>query len=497
MRSTKYKRLRPEDVNTTTNVTIWPLAVGILIISLVVVLPIVLTPRPDTVPLPALLAFEQPPGTDNQWQQRVCGDEMCNNSWTFATDERLISNAVFAQNTSIIDPRSLSSMIAFWGQVIDHDIVRSQSNASEGIFSIPMTPNESVLLNLTRNAHRTLETGCRETLTEITPTIDASFVYGGFGEESLLMMLRDSNGTACRLRISDGNLLPLDTNDPTSFLAGDNRSTEHSVLASLHTLFMREHNRLCGVLDQLRPSWNEEQKFWKARQVVVAKVQHITYAEWIPTLFGQEAHLLSSVPTLGTGVRMGMEFSVSSFRFGHSMIPDSIGNFQLPQLFFNRTLLIENGIEPFLSGAYEQNAQKMDNFVVDGLRNFLFMTPGMTIGEDLMTRNLFRGREIGALSYGEIATCFGFAIQTNPTDTEASVGLFSEELASGSSLPPGIARIVAEQFKRLRDNDPNFYASNVNEIGAHFIAEITSTSLATVIRANTNLENVPDNVFVV
>lgn len=489
--SGRYQKLGSKKTNTTVNLA--PLIAGLIIIAVVVVVPIIAVPRQDTVPVPTLLAFEAPPGTENEWQHRVCGT--CNNSWDFATNERLLSNEIFAQNASIPDPRSLSSMIAFWGQVVDHDIVRSASNASDGLFSIPMTPVESILLNMTRNAHRVANNGCRETVTEITPTIDASFVYGGFGQDALLAELRADSGTACRLRTSAGNLLPFHPTNPSSFLSGDVRNTEHSVLASFHTLFMREHNRLCGVLDTLRPTWTEEQKFWKARQIVVSKVQHITYAEWLPTLYGQDTHLLSSVTTLGTGVRMGMEFSVIAYRFGHSMIPDSVGGFMLPELFFNRTLIVENGIEPFLSGAYEQNAEKMDNFVVDGLRNFMFMAPGMQMGEDLLTRNLFRSRETGSLSYAQIASCFGFETQNNYE--EAVVGLFSEELSSQSSLPPGIARIVAEQFKRLRDNDPKFYLSNIHEIGAHFIAEITGTSLATVIRANTELENVPDNVFVI
>lgn len=465
--------------------------VALLLMAVIVasILPAILLPAPDTIPAVALLAFETLPGTDNEWQVRVC--DACNETWAFGTDERNVSNAIFAQNMSIVDPRSLSAMVPLWGQVVDHDIVRSQSNASDGVFSIPMTPSDSVLLNMTRNAHRIGINGCRETLNEITPTLDASFVYG---DASLLPDLRDANGTACRLRTSPGNLLPLDEMNPTSFLAGDVRNTEHAVLASLHTVFMREHNRLCGVLDSLRPTWTEEQKFWKARQVVRAKVQHITYSEWLPTLYGSQASLISTVASQGPGVRIGMEFSVSSYRFGHSMIPDQIGNFTLPELFFNRTLLIENGIEPFLQGAYEENAQKMDNRTVDGLRNFMFMAPGMSIGEDLVTRNLFRGRELGMLSYAEVAACYGFPVQNN--HLESYIGLFSEELVPGSSLPRGIATIVAEQFKRLRENDPNFYLFQTKEIGGHFLAEIVSSSLATIIRANTNLQNVPDNVFV-
>ena len=110
--------------------------------------------------------------------------------------------------------------------------------------------------------------------------------------------------------------------DPSSFLSGDERSTEHAVLASLHTLFQREHNRLCQVLLVDKPEWTEEQRFWKARQVLVAKLQHIVYSEWLPAFFGPgQIHLLDDVPLRGQGLRMSMEFSVMAYRVGHTLIP--------------------------------------------------------------------------------------------------------------------------------------------------------------------------------
>ena len=204
------------------------LALVVAGVILAVVLPPILSPPPDAIPPPAKLEFEEIPGGANAfWQRRLCD---CNNSWDFVSDERDVSNAIFSQVTTELDPRYLSALTAFWGQVIDHDVVLTTNNASDGMFFIPMTPRDDVLIRLTRTNHRINDDNCRETINNISSTLDASFVYGGPGHEALLAMLRD--GSNCKLRTSDGNLLPFHPTSPHEFLAGDQRSTEHAVRTS-------------------------------------------------------------------------------------------------------------------------------------------------------------------------------------------------------------------------------------------------------------------------
>jgi peroxidase len=68
---------------------------------------------------------------------------------------------------------------------------------------------------------------------------------------------------------------------PTSelFLAGDVRANENPALTVLHTIFMREHNRLCEELKESNPSWDDELLFQQARKWVIAFLQQITMAE--------------------------------------------------------------------------------------------------------------------------------------------------------------------------------------------------------------------------
>lgn len=57
---------------------------------------------------------------------------------------------------------------------------------------------------------------------------------------------------------------------------------------TLHILITREHNRIARFLHNLNPHWHEERLFQEARKIVIAHFQHITYNEWLPTLFSKE-----------------------------------------------------------------------------------------------------------------------------------------------------------------------------------------------------------------
>ena len=72
------------------------------------------------------------------------------------------------------------------------------------------------------------------------------------------------------------------------FAAGDRRVNENAGLASMHTLFMREHNRIVRELKKINPEWNKEQCYNEARLIIIAMHQIITYK-------GKVLHLLSTV----------------------------------------------------------------------------------------------------------------------------------------------------------------------------------------------------------
>src|SRR5690606_9957399 len=87
----------------------------------------------------------------------------------------------------------------------------------------------------------------REHFTEITYELDASNIYGS--DQYRCAWLRTY--TDGLLKTSNENMLPVgngvrlgNAGDPGTnpFIAGDIRANENTVLLSMHTLWMREHN---------------------------------------------------------------------------------------------------------------------------------------------------------------------------------------------------------------------------------------------------------------
>jgi len=73
------------------------------------------------------------------------------------------------------------------------------------------------------------------------------------------------------------------------FQAGDPRANEQLGLLAMHTLWLREHNRVAGELLAINPHWDSDTVYHEARKVVGAVVQHITYQHWLPKLLGESA----------------------------------------------------------------------------------------------------------------------------------------------------------------------------------------------------------------
>lgn len=86
----------------------------------------------------------------------------------------------------------------------------------------------------------------------------------------------------------------------------------------MHTLFTREHNRLCTKLANEFPSWNDEELYQRARKLVGAEIQAITYEEWLPELGMELDTYLGYNASVDPGI-MNV-FSAAAYRYGHTTI---------------------------------------------------------------------------------------------------------------------------------------------------------------------------------
>jgi len=74
------------------------------------------------------------------------------------------------------------------------------------------------------------------------------------------------------------------------FIAGDVRVNENAALTIFHTIFVREHNRICEQVLNKNSSLNDEEVFQIARNYVIGLVQHITFDEYLPILLGKSQY---------------------------------------------------------------------------------------------------------------------------------------------------------------------------------------------------------------
>lgn len=460
---------------------------------------------------------------------------------------RTVSNGVVDQveGTSLPNTVNGTDFIWQWGQFIDHDLDLTDGAEEsadilvpegDAFFDLSSTGTQVITFNraLFDSSTGTDSSNPREQENEITSWLDGSMIYGSDDERNAALRETDTPFLAT----SDGNLLPFNTNsltnangfitDPTSlFLAGDIRANEQLGLTVMHTLFMREHNRIAQILLDNDPNADVDDVYEQARRMVIAKIQVITYDEWLPALIGENAIADYSGYDDTVNPTIFNEFSVAAFRLGHSMLNEQIlrldaagdeitdGHLDLKEAFFAApsVLLVETDLDPILRGFATQLHQELDALVIDDIRNFLFGQPGSG-GFDLASLNIQRGRDHGVPGYNDMREALGLTRVTQfgqiTSDTDMAQNLFdtygdvneidlwvgglAEDPVTGSQLGELFQAIMVRQFTAIRDGDrfwwEEYLTSNERDI-------VSDTTLAEIIRDNTSIGNeIQDNVFI-
>jgi len=451
---------------------------------------------------------------------------------------RAVSNALVSETEVIENSKGASDYIWQWGQFIDHDITETPFSDTE-TFDIRVPPGDpwfdpigtgTETIALDRSAGRADAGGVRQQLNNITSFIDASLVYGSEHERAEALRTLDGTG---RLKVGPGNLLPLnfeglenadDDENEMLFLAGDVRANEQVALTAMHTLWVREHNRLADEIATEEPKLTGEEIYERARAIVAGLIQAITYERYLPLLLGDGAIPEYAGYDPSVNPQIANVFATAAYRFGHSQLSPTLlrvdefgrahydGDLPLRDAFFNPAATHEFGIDPTLRGLAFQTARRVDRFVVDDVRNFLFGPPGAG-GFDLASLNMQRGRDHAIPGYNDWRAYYGLpragtfadinpspdvqaalaAVYSNPDEVDAWVGMLSEPRRAGAMVGETLSRAIRDQFTRLRDGDRFWYE---RYLPADLAEEIRATTLADVIRRNTDIgDELPDDVF--
>ena len=474
------------------------------------------------------------------------------NEQTGLPSPRRISNLVHDQGNEFLpSERRLNQLVFQFGQFLSHDTGLSEPNgdlstggatgrSGNESFNVFVGPGDAVFSFAEIPATRSVSvaasaspTGKREQINTITAFIDGSQVYGS--DSARAAALRTFSGGLLKTTDGpDGELLPYNTpgfpnanalHVPESrmFLAGDVRANEQVGLIAMHTLWMREHNRLAREMAEnefygrnLSSPEVDEEIYQRARAMVVGLLQKITYYEWLPVLIGYGTLPDYSGYNPSVDPQIANEFSSAAFRIGHTMLPPfylptradgSQEALSLLQAFFNPDYITAKGIDGFLRGQASNRQQEIDRFMVGEVRNFLF---GPSAGGlDLASLNLQRGRDHGVADINTVRLAYGLErydglleLTGDPVAAAAlnlaygsaganAVDLWSgglcEHPLTGTNLGETLTAIFVNQFTRLRDGD-RFYFENEDIFPWEFTDTIWNTTFADVIRRNTTIE---------
>ena len=438
---------------------------------------------------------------------------------------RIVSIEVIENRTE--EEMPFTHILMQWGQFLDHDLDLSpelEEECKSCIFTDICRPirissddpafglgtqNNGDCLAFRRSlpscpTDKPLSFSPREQLNDITSFIDGSMVYGS--DDELAEILREKRGGLLRVGANiPANQPSLPVIDPKTaeftacpdrtdcFLCGDFRCNEQISLSIMHTIWVREHNRCARELARINPQWDDERLYQECRLIVGALIQKITYADYLPKVFGVENYrkfvgdFRGYNPKVDPGVPNA--FATAAYRYGHSLIRpvfdrlnenfrpiSTLGPLNLREAFFNPPqFTASQGTDPIVRGLINTNALRMDEFMNMVLTTQLFQTE-KSAGFDLASLNMQRGRDHGLPPYlvwrrfcekifGPVQSLFENTLTKvrflniyGSLDTvDLWIGGLAEQRLTDSLLGPTFACIFGLTFAAVRDGDAFFY----------------------------------------
>ncbi|XP_030215181.1 eosinophil peroxidase [Gadus morhua] len=398
----------------------------------------------------------------------------------------------------------------------------------------------------------------RQQLNTLTAYIDSGQVYGS--DVSLATKLRDLSSDLGLLRVnamyndSGRELLPFtsmtnnmcssraaitgetDAQEVPCFIAGDERTNENIALTSLHTLLMREHNRLARALAKLNPHWSGERLYQEARKIMGGYFQVITFRDYLRHIVGPSviAKRLSTYPGYSEAVDPSISnvFATAAYRFAHLAIQPVIfrldenfkehsefGNVMLHKAFFAPwRIVFEGGVDPILRGLVGQRAKlnTQDNMMNTDLRDRLFKFLD-DLALDLAALNLQRGRDHGLPGYNdwrkfcklsqprdvdELAAVLNntelaealIELYGTPDNIDVFLGGVAEPFVPGGRVGDLFACLISVQFQNIRQGDRLWWENDGVFTGTQR-KSMMSASLARIMCDNTGIVEVPERPF--
>ncbi|HTV33319.1 MAG TPA: peroxidase family protein [Methylocella sp.] len=252
------------------------------------------------------------------------------------------------------------------------------------------------------------------------------------------------------------------------FAFGGERANGTTFTAMMNTLFLREHNRLCRLLERTYPAWDDERVFQTARNINIVLVMKIAVEEYINHISSAWLSLLFE-PAASYRAEWNrpnwipIEFNLL-YRW-HSLVPEKAkwhNDFlEMDSFEFDNTRLLQDGLGCGFDSASNTAARKLGLF---NTPHFLMPVEGFSIKQ---------GRDNKLGTYNDYRETFRYPrvtrfaqITSDPQvidglrqvyghvdNIEFFVGIFAEDIPPRLAVTPLIMRMVAvDAFSHLLTN---------------------------------------------
>lgn len=293
------------------------------------------------------------------------------------------------------------------------------------------------------------------------------------------------------------------------FAVGGDRANATAQVAMMNTLFLREHNRLAGLLEAQHPGWDDDHVFEVARNISIVMFIKIVVEEYINHISPQGLKLRAD-PACAWAAKWNRpnwitaEFSLL-YRW-HSLVPEKTlwNGVPLDAWMFqlNNAPLMSAG----LSKSFEfVGAQPMAALGLGNSADFLVGVEASAIKQARTNRIASYNDYRELIGMGRVASFRDVtkdetrqralaALYDSPEVMEFYVGLFAEDRVTNSPLPTLILKMAAvDAFSQAMTNpllSQHIFGDPVNSVSAFTQAgldEIAATgSLADILGRNSN-----------